>query len=122
MTQSPTKPIARQRKENDQTQDPEAETETPEAEAGTNQQEKVSKAVDLQDPMAIMTAIIVEIGKEIEDMLTEATGSKKETIPRISRQEFVLSLKRFQGFYLGTLQKGRSLHLRTRGKVIERTT
>lgn len=70
--------------------------------------------------MAIMTTIIAEIGKEIEGMLTEATGRKKGMTPRISRQESVLSLRRFQVLYLGTLQKRRSLHLRTWGKITKR--
>lgn len=41
-----------------------------------------------------MTTIIAEIGKEIEDIATEATGNKKEMTPRISRQECVLFLRR----------------------------
>lgn len=120
--QSQTNPIRGGIKENDLTQDPEVGTETPEAEAGTNQQEKVSKTIDLRGPTAIMTIFIAEIGKEIEDMLTEATGSKKEMTPHTSRQEYVLFLRRFHGFYSGTLQKGRSMHLCTRRKVTERTT
>lgn len=77
MTQSQTSPAQGQRKDSNLTQDPETGTETPEAEAGTNQQEKVSKRVNLRGPTAIMTTTIAEIAKEIEDMATEATGGRK---------------------------------------------
>lgn len=93
--QSQTSPIRGGRIENNLTQDLEAGTETPEAEAGKNQQDKVSKTVGLRGPTAIMTTIIAEIGKEIEDMVTEATGSNKETTPLTSRQEYALFLRRF---------------------------